>query len=53
MAERQRMTSAEVVELLRNEQRADLVRESLGGLVGELMETDVSELIGARTRCPA
>jgi hypothetical protein len=31
MAERQRMTSAEVVELLRNEQGADLVRESLGG----------------------
>jgi len=47
MAERQRMTTAEVVELLRSEEGADLVRESLGWLVGELMEAEVSELIGA------
>jgi putative transposase len=48
MAERQRMTTAEVVELLRSEEGADLVRESLGWLVRELMEAEVSELIGAR-----
>jgi putative transposase len=47
MAERQRMTTAEVVELLRSEEGADLVRESLGWLVRELMEAEVSELIGA------
>jgi putative transposase len=48
MAERQRMTTAEVVELLRSEEGTDLVRESLGWLVRELMEAEVSELIGAR-----
>ncbi len=48
MAERQRMTTADVVELLRSEEGADLVRESLGWLVRELMEAEVSELIGAR-----
>jgi transposase-like protein len=41
------MTTAEVVELLRSEEGADLVRESLGWLVRELMEAEVSELIGA------
>jgi hypothetical protein len=43
MAERQRMTTAEVVELLGSEEGADLVRESLGWLVRELM----------RPRCPS
>jgi putative transposase len=47
MAERQRMTTAEVVELLRSEEGGDLIRESLGWLVRELMEAEVSELIGA------
>jgi transposase-like protein len=41
------MTTAEVVELLRSDEGADLVRESLGWLVSELMEAEVSELIGA------
>jgi hypothetical protein len=45
MAERQRMTTAEVVELLRTDEGADLVRESLGWLVRELMEAEVSELV--------
>jgi transposase-like protein len=36
------------VELLRSERGADLVRESLGWLVRELIEAEVSELIGAR-----
>jgi transposase-like protein len=41
------MTTAEVVELLRSEEGGDLIRESLGWLVRELMEAEVSELIGA------
>ena len=48
MAKGQRMTSDEVVALLRSEEGADLVRESLRWLVQELMESEVSELIGAR-----
>jgi putative transposase len=42
------MTAAEVVEWLRSEEGADLVRESLRWLVQELMEAEVSEQIGAR-----
>src|SRR4051812_46372545 len=42
------MTAGQVVEWLRSEQGADLVRDGLRWLVGELMEVEVSELIGAR-----
>jgi hypothetical protein len=35
------MTTAEVVELLRTQEGADVVRESLGWLVRELMEVEV------------
>jgi putative transposase len=48
MAGAQSMTACEVVEWLRSEEGADLVRESLRWLVSELMEAEVSELIGAR-----
>ena len=42
------MTAAEVVAWLRSDDGADVVRESLRWLVQELMEAEVSELIGAR-----
>jgi putative transposase len=42
------MTAEEVVGFLRSEEGVDLVRESLRWLVGELMEVEVSELIGAK-----
>jgi len=53
MAERQRMTTAEVVELLRTDEGADLVRESLGWLVRELMEAEVvrHEALSDRAGC--
>jgi putative transposase len=48
MAELERMTAEEVVRhLLEDEAGADLVRDSLRWLVGQLMEVEVSELIGA------
>jgi putative transposase len=48
MAELERMTAEEVVRhLLEDEAGADLVRESLRWLVQQLMEAEVSELIGA------
>jgi putative transposase len=47
MAEKKRMTTEEVVEYLRDGEGADFVRESVRWMVGELMEAEVSELIGA------
>jgi putative transposase len=48
MAELERMTAGEVVgHLLEDEAGADLVRDSLRWLVQQLMEVEVSELIGA------
>src|SRR5215217_2575913 len=47
MAERQRMTAEEVVAKLLSDEHADLLRESLGWMVGQLMEAEVSGLIGA------
>jgi putative transposase len=48
MAELERMTAEEVVRhLLEDEAGADLVRDSLRWLVQQLMEVEVSELIGA------
>jgi putative transposase len=48
MAELERMTAEEVVRhLLEDEAGADLVRDSLRWLVRQLMEVEVSELIGA------
>jgi ribosomal protein L12E/L44/L45/RPP1/RPP2 len=48
MAELERMTAEEVVRhLLEDEAGADLVRDSLRWLVQQLMEAEVSELIGA------
>jgi putative transposase len=48
MAGAESMTAEQVVGWLRSEEGADLVRESLRWLVSELMEVEVSELIGAR-----
>lgn len=47
MAEDKRMTVAEVVNYLQEDEGADFVRDSLAWMVGELMEAEVSELIGA------
>src|SRR5919198_1022396 len=48
MAEMERMTAEEVVRhLLDDKEGADLVRESLRWLVQQLMEAEVTELIGA------
>jgi putative transposase len=48
MAEMERMTAEEVVRrLLEDKEGADLVRDSLRWLVQQLMEAEVSELIGA------
>ena len=47
MAEKKRMTTEEVVSYLRDGEGADLVRESVRWVVAELMEAEVTELIGA------
>jgi len=54
MAGARSMTAAEVVAWLRSDEGADVVRESLRWLVQELMEAEVSDLIGAKLgeRCP-
>ena len=47
MAERQRMTTEEVVERLLSEEPVDFVRESLRFVVEQLMEAEVTDLVGA------
>jgi putative transposase len=47
MAEKKRMTAEEVVTYLSEGEGADFVRESLRWMVGELMDAEVSELVGA------
>jgi len=47
MAERQRMTAEEVVAKLMSDEHADFLRESLRWVVEQLMEAEVSQLIGA------
>ena len=47
MAGKQRMTTEEVVRRVLVEEHADVLRESLRLLVRELMEAEVSELVGA------
>jgi putative transposase len=47
MAESRRMTVEEVVRGLLEDEHADVLRESLRWLVAQLMEVEVSELIGA------
>ncbi len=48
MAERERMTAEEVVRyLLDDGEGLDFLRESLAWVVQQLMEAEVSELIGA------
>src|SRR4029434_6777711 len=47
MAETKRMTSAEVVGYLLEGEGLDFLRESLAWVVQQLMEAEVSELIGA------
>ena len=47
MAERQRMTAEEVVAKLMSDEHADVLRESLRWMMEQLMEAEVSGLIGA------
>jgi transposase-like protein len=47
MAETKRMTAEEVVSFLLEEEGVDFLRESLSWVVQQLMEAEVSELIGA------
>jgi putative transposase len=47
MAESQRMTTDEVVAKLLSEEHVDFVRESLRWVVAQMMEAEVSELVGA------
>ena len=47
MAGIERMTTEEVVRKVMLDEHADVLRESLGLLVRELMEAEVSELVGA------
>jgi Transposase, Mutator family len=47
MAEGQRMTVEEVVAKLMSDEHVDFVRESLRWVVEQLMEAEVSQLIGA------
>src|SRR5262245_26648098 len=48
MAERKRMTAEQVVGYLLEGEGLDFLRESLAWVVQELMEAEVSELVGAR-----
>jgi len=47
MAETKRMTAAEVVGYLLEEEGLDFLRESLTWVCQQLMEAEVSELVGA------
>jgi putative transposase len=47
MAETHRMTAEQVVDHLLSEEHADFVRESLRWMVEQLMEVEVTELVGA------
>jgi putative transposase len=47
MAEGQRMTAAQVVDKLMSSEHADVIRESVGLVVAELMEAEVAAIVGA------
>jgi hypothetical protein len=47
MAETKRMTAEEVVSFLLEDEGVDFLRESLRWVVQQLMEAEVSELVGA------
>jgi putative transposase len=47
MAGAERMTVEEVVRKVLREEHGDVIRESVRAVAQELMETEVSELIGA------
>ena len=49
MAETKRMTAEQVVSYLLEEDGLDFLRESLRWVVQQLMEAEVSELVGAAT----
>ena len=53
MAEERRMTAAQVVDKLMGSEHADVVRESVAWVVGELMEGEVvrHEALSDRARC--
>ena len=48
MAGTDRMTIAEVVREVLRDEHADVIRESVRAVAQELMEAEVSELIGAQ-----
>ena len=48
MAETQRMTAEQVVSFLLEGEGIDFLRESLSWMVEQLMEAEVTELVGAR-----
>src|SRR5712691_9772986 len=52
MAETKRMTVEQVVSYLLEEEGLDFLRESLTWVVQQLMEAEVSELVGAGERAP-
>lgn len=47
MAERPRMTAADLVDKLLSSEHADVLRDSVAWLVAELMEAEAGELTGA------
>ena len=47
MAGQERMTVEEVVQEVLRDEHADVIRESVTTIAGEIMEAEVSELIGA------
>jgi putative transposase len=47
MAERSRMTAADLVDKLLTSEHADVLRDSVAWLVAELMDAEVGELTGA------
>jgi putative transposase len=47
MAEGQRMTAARAVDKLMSSEHADVIRESVGLVVAELMEAEVAAIVGA------
>ena len=51
MAEGPRMTAAQLADKLLASEHADLLRESVGWIVAELMEAEVAAKVGGRARC--
>jgi hypothetical protein len=50
MAERPRMTAAQLADKLLADEHTDVLRESVAWMAAQLMETDVAAQIGCRAR---